>query len=96
MVKKLPKIYSTKCEVSCENKFKNEVILSVINSVSNTEIDLTDGVKIFFDNGWVLLRPSGTEPKFRIYSESTSKEDTKARSDYYCKLIVDYIKTVRG
>ncbi|MFZ0036653.1 MAG: phosphoglucomutase/phosphomannomutase family protein [Candidatus Acidiferrales bacterium] len=38
-----------------------------------TKIDRTDGLKVILDGGdWVLMRPSGTEPLVRIYSESTS------------------------
>ncbi len=38
---------------------------------------LEDGLKfIFSDDSWLLLRPSGTEPLFRVYAESFSKEDT--------------------
>ncbi len=33
-----------------------------------------DGVKIHFENEWVHLRKSNTEPIIRIYAESTSKE----------------------
>ena len=44
------------------------------------KVDLTDGMKILFsDGGWVLLRPSGTEPIFRIYSESKNKELAEKR-----------------
>lgn len=36
-------------------------------------ISTDDGLKIIFeDNSWILLRPSGTEPKFRIYFEIVS------------------------
>ena len=35
--------------------------------------DRTDGMKLIFDDGsWVLMRPSGTEPVVRIYTESAS------------------------
>jgi phosphomannomutase len=37
---------------------------------SNQEINNEDGLKIMFDNDWVHLRPSNTEPIIRIYSES--------------------------
>lgn len=37
-----------------------------------------DGLKLFFDNDWVHLRPSNTEPIIRIYSESDS--ETKANA----------------
>ena len=36
-------------------------------------INTIDGLKIIFaDKSWILLRPSGTEPKFRYYYEITS------------------------
>ena len=37
-----------------------------------------DGVKVWRDGGWVLMRPSGTEPIFRIFAES--KDPVRARS----------------
>jgi phosphoglucomutase len=36
-------------------------------------VNRTDGLKLIFDNGeWILMRPSGTEPVIRIYTESAS------------------------
>ncbi|ACI20440.1 phosphomannomutase [Thermodesulfovibrio yellowstonii] len=38
-------------------------------------VDL-DGVKIIFNDGsWIMIRPSGTEPKVRIYIETKNKEE---------------------
>jgi phosphoglucomutase len=35
------------------------------------KIDRTDGLKLIFDDGsWILMRPSGTEPVARIYTEA--------------------------
>ncbi len=37
-----------------------------------------DGVKITFENdSWILFRPSGTEPVFRVYAESPDEETTQ-------------------
>ncbi|NTV46530.1 MAG: phosphoglucomutase/phosphomannomutase family protein [Chlorobiales bacterium] len=36
--------------------------------------DDLDGYKYFFEGGWLLIRPSGTEPVLRLYSEADSKE----------------------
>lgn len=33
-------------------------------------IDDRDGVKVYLEGGWVLVRPSGTEPIMRIYAEA--------------------------
>ena len=37
-----------------------------------------DGIKAYFDDGWILVRPSGTEPICRIYGESRSNESAQA------------------
>ncbi len=37
------------------------------------EVNTIDGVKIDFENGWVHLRPSNTEPIIRIYAEGKTE-----------------------
>jgi phosphoglucosamine mutase len=43
-------------------------------------VDNTDGVKLVFSDGWLLVRPSGTEPKIRITAEA--KTEARARELY--------------
>ncbi len=37
-------------------------------------IDTKDGFKLFVENGWVLVRASGTEPLIRFYAEADTPE----------------------
>ena len=42
-------------------------------------IDTLDGVKLLFgDEGWILFRPSGTEPLLRVYCEARSQRSVDA------------------
>ncbi len=41
-------------------------------------IETKDGYKLFIDNGWVLVRPSGTEPLIRYYAEADTPERVEA------------------
>ena len=54
--------------------------LSEVAGLKVSRKDLTDGVKLFLEDGesWILVRPSGTEPLLRIYFESTGEEKLNA------------------
>lgn len=43
------------------------------------EVITVDGTKLVFDDGsWLMIRPSGTEPKVRFYIEARTEEGKKA------------------
>jgi phosphomannomutase len=46
------------------------------------KIGRKDGLKIYLESGWLLLRPSGTEPVVRVYAESTSQEKMESLLEY--------------
>lgn len=50
----------------------DRVFEALSHKYRNEKINREDGLKIDFEDGWVHLRPSNTEPIIRIYSESTS------------------------
>lgn len=53
-------------------------------------LNTVDGLKIDFDNGWIHMRKSNTEPIIRVYSEaSTAEEATKLASGI--KKVIDQI-----
>ncbi|MCU0411211.1 MAG: phosphoglucomutase/phosphomannomutase family protein [Bacteroidetes bacterium] len=41
-------------------------------------VETTDGFKLFVENGWVLVRASGTEPLIRFYAEAETPEKVEA------------------
>ncbi len=49
--------------------------------------DFTDGLKVIRDNGWVLVRPSGTEPIIRVYGQSKSKEVAEKYCDEFVSIL---------
>jgi phosphomannomutase / phosphoglucomutase len=36
------------------------------------KVETVDGFKYYVENGWLLVRPSGTEPLIRYYAEADS------------------------
>jgi phosphomannomutase len=66
----------------------DKVLVLVAEKYKKHPISTLDGVKIEFDNEWVHLRKSNTEPIIRIYSES----DSAATADYLANKIISDIK----
>ncbi|MDV0445118.1 Phosphoglucosamine mutase [Methanimicrococcus sp. At1] len=52
-----------------------EEIISDRKEINYSEAERIDGLKLWFSSGWLLIRPSGTEPIIRITSEAKSPED---------------------
>jgi phosphomannomutase len=52
----------------------DEILKRLMEVYSNERINTIDGVKIDFENEWVHLRKSNTEPIIRIYAESSTRE----------------------
>ena len=77
LVSELPVYYAKKMKIECPDDQKEFVMSSIAEEIKETtdfELDLTDGVKILKEDGWVIIRPSGTEPIFRCFAESDSQE----------------------
>ena len=52
-------------------------------------MDTIDGVKIWLEHGWILLRPSNTQPIIRMFIEADSeKELIKLKSKFTTELKV--------
>ena len=77
LVAELPVYYQEKLKIECPDDEKEEVMSKIAEEIKTTtdfELDTTDGVKILKDDGWVIIRPSGTEPIFRCFAESDSMD----------------------
>jgi phosphomannomutase/phosphoglucomutase len=77
LLDEIPQYSLIKGKVECRNEIKQDVLAEVGDLFREKKIDRTDGIKIFFDDGWVLLRPSGTEPIFRLIVEGISEAVAK-------------------
>jgi phosphomannomutase/phosphoglucomutase len=95
LIEEIPKYEVFKTKIPCPND-KKEFVMKILavqtkNDSNMIKVDETDGVKLYVEDGWVLMRPSGTEPIFRIYSESKSKTRAEELALTYKKLTEDII-----
>ena len=60
-----------------ENVDNGMLISKAVNLFHDAKQNKTDGIKFIWDNKWVHLRSSNTEPIIRIISEATTEKEAK-------------------
>lgn len=98
LIEEIPNYEVFKTKMPCPND-KKEVVMKKLaeqtkNSSNILKVDETDGVKLYVKDGWVLMRPSGTEPIFRVYSESKDKSKAEELALTYKKLTKQIINSL--
>jgi len=86
-----PSYFMSKNKIELTPQIDVDGILSAMaTTYKNEDISTIDGVKIDFENEWVHLRKSNTEPIIRIYTES----DSQANADALAQRIIEEIKII--
>lgn len=74
LAKSVPQYFNAKTKVPTKNTETTMEVVKQEASGLGHKLDTMDGVKIWYEDGWVLIRPSGTEPIFRIFAEAKSQK----------------------
>ena len=74
LAKSVPQYFNAKTKIPSKNTQTTMEIVKQEASGTGYMLDTTDGVKIWYEDGWVLIRPSGTEPIFRVFAEAKNQE----------------------
>ena len=89
----LPTYQIAKERVPCPNKLKMQVLQELRERTSKYNPETVDGVKIWFEDGTSLLvRPSGTEPIFRVFAEAKSASAAKNLAGQYKAILAEIIR----
>lgn len=88
-----PSYFMAKKKITLPEGVELEGLLAhVRNLYAEEKINDTDGVRIDFENSWVHLRGSNTEPIVRVYAEAPSRQ----AADVLADRIIDAAAAYRG
>lgn len=74
VVREIPPFHIVHEKLSCPWELRGRLIRKLIEETKKMKVQLIDGVKVFFDNDWVLIYPSQDQPFFNIYAEASTVE----------------------
>lgn len=86
----LPKYYVFKVKFPVPEAQKQRILTDLRAWVSahypQARVDPTDGLKVYVDDAWVLIRPSGTEALYRVFAESKKVESARKLAEQFVKV----------
>lgn len=92
LVNSVPQFYMNSMEVECPWNAKGKVIRQLMQEHVNDNVETLEGVKVYKDNGWVLVLPDAEKPICRVISEGANYEFAQELTDIYA----DKIRKISG
>ena len=85
----LPRYYMAKMKVDINTLNPTTVLDTIKNKfINHPGLNTVDGIKIDFENNWVHLRKSNTEPVIRIYTEALTQNEADHLAEKFKKEIL--------
>ena len=75
LISEQPQYFIEKGKIACPEDKKEKVLEKLASQLQGLNVSTIDGVKIWFeDKSAILVRPSGTEPIYRLYAEAKNQD----------------------
>ncbi len=84
----IPNFHIVKKEIDCPWEAKGKVIRQIVEDNNHRDkIDMTEGIKIYNDDGWVLILPHAQKPVCRVIAEGYTEEYAESITDVFADKI---------
>ncbi len=95
LVAEQPQYFIEKGKIECPDEKKLVLQQKIYEQVKNENVSTIDGVKIWFsDASAILIRPSGTEPVFRLYAEAKNQARALQLVEDYSTRLKKILQTI--
>ena len=93
LVAELPEVNLVHDDVHCPWAAKGLVMRTLIDEAKGYDTDNLDGLKVYLDEGWVSLMPDPDQPRFHIYAEGRTADESAELRDRYRARLIDLVLT---
>jgi phosphomannomutase/phosphoglucomutase len=95
LVAEQPQYFIEKGKIECPDNKKAILQEKIYEQVKSENVSTIDGVKIWFsDASAILIRPSGTEPVFRLYAEAKNQQKALQLVENYSARLKKILQTI--
>ena len=71
---------------------KGLVMRSLVERTDPARLVLIDGVKVLFDDGWVMALPDTADPVTHVWAEAPSESAARSRAQEYARRIAQLVR----
>lgn len=89
---RIPEIRMVERTIPCPWEVKGRVMRTLVEVLGDMNPDLTDGIRLSHDRGWVLVRPDPDEPIYRVLGEGDTWEVAEELTETYAKRVEELVK----
>jgi mannose-1-phosphate guanylyltransferase/phosphomannomutase len=83
----IPRYHVMHRQEVCGWERKGAVMRKLMDATEGRRVELTDGIKVYTNNGWALMLPDPVEPVFHIYVEGDTEQHAEQIAARYASLI---------
>ena len=87
MRSRIPAVADRKAVEFCPWEVKGRVMRTMMEKHLKDRVDLTDGVKVFVDGGWVLVVPDADRPEYHIIASTLDPAKSQRLVEEYSQLV---------
>lgn len=88
LVEEIPHYYNSKTRINANKEEKKKIVDGMKEYAKKEGLNTieVDGVRVNYEDSWVIVRASGTEEYVRIFAESKQEEKAKEMMEKYVKI----------
>lgn len=83
LLEEIPQCFSIKKDVDCSKIGRATLMKTLLNEAKKGKYELCEGIKIYKDNGFVLIIPKNHKEEYNIYAHGNTKEFAQELCDFY-------------
>ncbi|MBI5166384.1 MAG: mannose-1-phosphate guanyltransferase [candidate division NC10 bacterium] len=73
LLRSVPERFILKAQIPCPWEFKGTIMRRLIEDTQGEQVELIDGVKVFYGSDWVILYPDQDKPLFNVIAEAAER-----------------------
>lgn len=88
-----PKVHQLKSELPCSSLEKGRLMRRLLETMKDHELEMTDGLKVIYPGGWVLVVPAPSRPSLMLWSEGQTAEQAQELIEKISAILRDLMET---